>query len=133
MDIRKLFVCLSLFGAVSLCAFAQQQEPPDVPTMAAQEADRLESLLELEAWQTFYVDSILNHDYAAMKAELESLQAAKVSNSSLYLQVQDKWWDKIDAAYRRIFDDTQWAKYLKQGAGKAQKARAKRKAAAEGK
>lgn len=131
MDMRKLFVSLSLL--LPAFAFAQEQQKPDIPTLAAQEADRLESVLELESWQTFYVDSILNHDYAAMTAELEQLTSAKVSNTSMYIQVQDKWWDRIDAAYRKIFDDTQWAKYLKQGAAKAQKARAKRRAAAEGK
>jgi hypothetical protein len=40
--------------------------------------------------------------------------------------------DQIDATYQKIFTQEQWAAYLKQGAGKAQKARAKRKAKAEG-
>jgi hypothetical protein len=39
--------------------------------------------------------------------------------------------DTIDASYKKIFTQTQWAAYLKSGAGKAQKARAKRKAAAK--
>jgi hypothetical protein len=37
--------------------------------------------------------------------------------------------DTIDASYKKIFTQTQWTAYLKSGAGKAQKARAKRKAA----
>jgi hypothetical protein len=36
--------------------------------------------------------------------------------------------DQIDATYKRIFNEKQWAAYLKSGAAKAQKARAKRKA-----
>ena len=36
--------------------------------------------------------------------------------------------DNIDESYRRIFNDEQWKAYLKSGAGKAQKAREKRKA-----
>lgn len=132
MDMRKLLVSLPLLFAASLLSFAQEPRKPDVPTLAAQEADRLESALELESWQTFYVDSILNHDYAAMTAELEQLQSAKVGNTSVYIQVQDKWLDRIDVAYRKIFNDAQWTKYLKQGAAKAQKARDKRRAAAEG-
>ena len=85
-------------------------------------------MLDLEDWQVFYVDSILKHDYTAMMAEADKLRAAKVANSSLYVEVNDRWMEKIDAAYRKIFTDEQWAAYLKQGAGKAQKARAKRKA-----
>jgi hypothetical protein len=41
--------------------------------------------------------------------------------------------EKIDESYRKIFNDDQWKAYLKTGAGKAQKLRAKRKAKAEGK
>ena len=51
----------------------------------------------------------------------------------MYIAVQDKWMDQIDATYRKIFTEEQWTAYLKQGAAKAQKARAKRKAKAEGK
>ncbi|MGN0195801.1 MAG: hypothetical protein ACI4AE_05020 [Candidatus Cryptobacteroides sp.] len=108
---------------------SQQQKTPE--ELAANEADRLERLLDLEGWQVFYVDSTLQHDFAALTAEVKMLQDSKVDNLSLYQSVQDKWWDKIDASYRKIFTDEQWAKYLKNGALKNQKARAKRKAKAE--
>ncbi len=52
---------------------------------------------------------------------------------SIYVAVQDKWMEAIDKSYRTIFDDRQWAAYLKSGAAKQQKARAKRKEKAEGK
>lgn len=114
------------------CFAQESQEPPTVTEMAASEAERLERLLELEYWQVFYVDSTLQHDYQAMKEELEALQAAKVSNSSMYIAVQDKWMEKIDSTYMRYFTEAQWKAYLKSGAAKLQKARAKRKAQAEG-
>ena len=41
--------------------------------------------------------------------------------------------DKIDESYRKIFTEEQWAAYLKTGAARAQKARAKRRAQNEGK
>ena len=96
--------------------------------MAEEEADRLQRVLELEDWQVFYVDSTLKHDFQGLMDEIGKLQASKVSNSSLYVAVQDKWMDRIDSTYMKIFTETQWAAYLKSGAGKAQKARAKRKA-----
>ena len=116
------------FMAFSMNLSAQQPEQPDMMERIEQEADRLQRVLDLEDWQVFYVDSILKHDYTAMMAEADRLRAAKVANSSLYIEVNDRWMEKIDAAYRKIFTDEQWAAYLKQGAGKAQKARAKRKA-----
>ena len=125
-------VFMSLFTA--LVASAQQQpEKPDVYEQAELEADRLQRVLDLEDWQLFYVDSTLKHDLPAMMAEIEGLRAAKVSNSSMYIAVQDKWLEHIDETYRKIFNDEQWAAYLKNGAAKAKKARDKRKAKAEGK
>jgi hypothetical protein len=68
-----------------------------------------------------------------MRAEYEQLRAAKVGNTSMYQDVQDKWLDQIDATYKRIFTEEQWALYLKSGAAKAQKAREKRRLKAQGK
>ena len=96
------------------------------------DADRLQKVLDLEDWQVFYVDSTLKHDFPAMKEELEKLRNSKVSNMMLYMAVQDKWWEQIDATYKRIFTAEQWAAYLKSGAAKIQKARAKRQAKASG-
>ena len=73
----------------------------------------------------------VNDTYLRMMAEYDKLQASKVVNSSLYLAVQDKWMEQIDATYKKIFNEQQWTAYLKSGALRAQKARAKRTAAAE--
>ncbi len=131
LNIVVLTAFLMFFGAIPVCA-QQAEETPDIYEQAEIEADRLQRILDLEDWQTFYVDSTLKHDFPAMMAELEGLKAAKVSNTSMYVSVQDKWMDKIDASYKKFFTEEQWAAYLKSGAAKAQKARAKRKAKAEG-
>ena len=133
----KLKVCLSLitllvFACISVSA-QQQPEQPDIYEQAEIEADRLQRVLDLEDWQLFYVDSTLKHDLPAMMAEYEELRKAKVANSSMYMDVNDKWMEQIDQTYKKIFNDEQWAAYLKQGAAKAQKSRAKRKAKAQGK
>jgi hypothetical protein len=51
----------------------------------------------------------------------------------MYQVIHDKWMEQIDATYKKIFNPQQWAAYLKSGAAKAQKAREKRRAQAEGK
>ena len=118
-----------LLGAQAQSLFAQQKpEEVDIYEQIELEADRLQRVLELEDWQVFYVDSTLKHDYPAMQAEVQKLAEAKVSNRDMYIMVQDKWLEQIDATYKRIFTPEQWAAYLKQGAAKAQKARAKRNA-----
>lgn len=120
------FAVLSVSAGISV-AFAQQPEEPDYFEFAENEADRLQRVLGLEDWQVFYVDSTLKHDYPAMVEEYKSLQASKVANTSLYQSVNDKWMEKIDMTFKKIFTEQQWALYLKQGAGKNIKAREKRK------
>lgn len=110
------------------CVNAQEPDKqPDIYERAEMEADRLQKVLDLEDWQVFYVDSTLKHDFPAMMADYEELRKAKVANQSMYQDVHDKWMEQIDKTYKRIFTDEQWAKYLKNGAARAQKARAKRK------
>ena len=131
----RAFVAVATFFALSFfcCEANAQQQPkqPDIYEQAEMEADRLQRVLDLEDWQVFYVDSTLKHDFPAMMAEYDRLQASKVTNASMYQAVQDKWMEQIDATYKKIFNEQQWAAYLKSGAARAQKARAKRKAAAE--
>lgn len=133
----RAFVAVATFFALSFfcCEANAQQQPkqPDIYEQAEMEADRLQRVLDLEDWQVFYVDSTLKHDFPAMMAEYDQLRKAKVANSSMYQDVQDKWMDQIDATYKRIFTPEQWAAYLKQGAAKAQKSREKRRLKAQGK
>ena len=85
-------------------------------------------LLDLEYWQVCYVDSIMTHDYTAMTAELQELSDSKVTNTEAYERVQDKWAEQMYNAYREVFNDQQWQKYLKAGAARDKKARDKREA-----
>ena len=135
MKLKIVLIAVCVLFACLICSnvAAQQQKQPDVFEQAEMEADRLQRVLNLEDWQVFYVDSTLKHDFPAMMAEYEQLKSSKVENVSMYQMVQDKWMEQIDATYKRIFTEPQWKAYLKQGASKAQKARAKRRAKAEGK
>ena len=122
-----LLICVfTIFFAGKLCA-QEPQKAPDIYQQIEDEADRLQRILNLEDWQVFYVDSILKHNFPAMREEFEQLSKQKVSNTTLYMSVQDKWLEKTDSAYMKIFTKEQWAAYLKSGAGKQQKARAKRR------
>lgn len=111
----------------SMNAAAQTQEPVDLNQLAEEEADKLARLLDLEDWQVFYVDSTLKANFFQLQVELEKLQKSKVTNTNLYLEVKDKCWDEIDRNYQRWFTEEQWKAYLKSGAAKLQKQRAKRK------
>ena len=126
-SILSTLTAVVFFVAMPWLASAQQQDVPSLEEQIEKEAERLERVLGLEDWQVFYVDSTLMHDFPAMQAEMNELAESKVANRDMYIMVQDKWMDQIDATYKRIFTEEQWAAYLKQGAAKAQKARAKRR------
>ncbi len=128
MFLSILACSLFLLGAAPGALAQQKERTPE--EIASQEAERLETLLGLEGWQVFYVDSILKHDYKAMQDEFDRFQKEKVSSYNIYQGVQDKWMEKIDAAFCKLFTPEQWEAYLKQGAARQQKAREKRRAKA---
>lgn len=128
-NLMKYFVIvLALFCALPLSA--QQQAPKDPQKQLRENIDlsleKYERTLELEGWQMFYLDSIMTHDYSAMMAEMEDISKAKVENTDIYMQIQDKWNEKIYSAFHKVLNDEQWSKYLKQGAAREKKARDKR-------
>ncbi len=134
---KNIFLMVVFLTISASAAFAQQNPPsPEeqekkLSEGIQKEVERLESLLKLEDWQVFYVDSILNHDYRAMQEELNSLSSAKVSNYDIYTKASDKWAENIYVAFRKVLNDNQWEKYLKSGAARDKKAREKRKAKME--
>ncbi len=127
---KKIILILAIC-ALPVMLLAQEQKSPKEREKEFYEAieaqiNHLTEQLELEDWQIFYVDSILTHDYKAMQQEIESMSAAKYANSDLFYGVQDKWMEQMYQALRKVFDDKQWAKYLKSGAARDKKMRDKR-------
>ena len=116
------------FQAGAQQAQGAEEEIKQMREAIDQTVENYERILELEDWQSFYVDSILTHDYDALRVELKSLQAAKMSNADVYQQVQDKWAEQIYVALQKVLNEKQWAKYLKNGAAREKKARDKRAA-----
>ena len=141
MDIFKNFatglVCF-LLALVCLPASAQSGQKKEdkekkMDEFIQNQVSNLENSLKLETWQTFYVDSILNHDYRAMQDELDNLSSAKVSNTDIYIRTQDKWNEQIYQALSKVMNEAQWNKYLKMGAAREKKFRDKRISRAEAK
>ncbi len=127
----KKIVFAFLISLLALPCFAQENKSPEEKEKEFYEAiqsqvDRLTDQLELEDWQVFYVDSIYTHDFKAMQDEFAQMSAAKVSNSDLFYSVQDKWMEQMYNSLHKVFNEEQWAKYLKNGAARDKKQRDKR-------
>lgn len=131
---KRMFLSIlacSLFLLVAAPGALAQQKERTPEEIASQEAERLETLLGLEGWQVFYVDSILQNNYSHMQAELYGLRDSKVENVDLYVSVRDKWNQLTYDAFSKVFNEDQWNRYLKSGAGKEMKLRQKRAAKAK--
>ncbi|MBO4455196.1 MAG: hypothetical protein J5759_01990 [Bacteroidales bacterium] len=130
---KKIIVILALFLLPAVASAQQQPKSEEERQKEFYEAiekqiERLTTMLSLEDWQVFYVDSILTHDYKAMQEEVMDLSKAKVSNSDIYYDVQDRWMEQIYQSFQKILSEDQWAKYQKSGAARDKKARDKRAA-----
>ena len=135
----KYITALSVAFACSVALLSAQNQGPMTPEQKEKqiteyidkEVQRLSSLLSLEYWQEFYVDSTLTHDLHGRAEEMEDLQRSRVANADLYQEVWDRWDEKIARSYERFFTPQQWAKYLKNGGARAQRERDKRRGKAE--
>lgn len=107
---------------------SEEEEIKQLREAVDKTVESYESLLDLEDWQSFYVDSILTHDYDALRLELKALRNAKVANTDIYVQAQDKWAEQIYNSLQKVFNEEQWTKYLKSGAAREKKSRDKRAA-----
>lgn len=133
---KILFVCLSAGALLCVPAAAQNQQQSKTPQeqeaelydYIAKEVERYTRTLDLDPAQEFYADSILTHNLFAMRNELNAKSRAKVSNSDIYVAVQDKWNESTYQAFMKMLSPEQQSKYLKGGATKDKKARDKRSA-----
>ena len=135
---KKALILLLLYFSAAIAGRAQQQQPltPEQKEKQLYEAiqkqvDDYAENLNLEDWQIFYADSILTHNLVELSKEYEAQSKNKVSDSSIYMLIQDTWMEKTYQAFKKILNEEQWKKYLKTGAGRAKKDRDKRAAKAK--
>ena len=129
-------ILIALLGLMlPICAMAQGQQPMTPEEEEKKLLEGIERLvvkyeedLKLEPWQTFYLDSILTHNYKAMSAESKVLSENRVENVDLYQRIADKWEEQTYIAVQRVLTPEQWTRYLKSGPGREKKARDKRAA-----
>lgn len=108
------FTLVTLLLTFAVHAASAQNQPEKSPEdMAVELVNQLEEKLALEPHQTFYIDSILCHDYALWMGEIKKMQAAGVSERTVYEQIKSKWDAHIDSALVKIFTPGQYIEYQK--------------------
>ena len=104
-----LILTMTVFSTALSAQNQQEEKTPE--ELALDEADRLEELPALEPHQTFYIDSILQHDMRAMHDELQQLQMSGTREYIAFKQVRDKWIAQMDSAYKKVLTEYQWMQY----------------------
>ena len=100
--IIKLMLTLAVLTSATVLRAQNEEEEKTPEDMATEEANRLERLLKLEPHQTFFIDSILQHDMRAMHDEIEALRASGTQEYTVY---------QIDSSYRKILTEYQYMIY----------------------
>lgn len=128
---RYINSLLSLF-LLTICTFSASAQNPNGPNekeiadLVTKEADNLMKLFNLDDYQLFFVDSVLQANMPPMMAEMDRVKKSGAAVQSSYQVVADEWLDKTDKAFEKIFTKEQWAKYMKSAYGKEKKKRDKR-------
>lgn len=112
IHLKTIFTLLLLSFSATL--FAQEQQEEKTPEeIATEEADRLEKLLKLEPHQTFFIDSVLQHDMRAMYDEMQLMKQSGTQEFIVYQHIKEKWGNRIDSSYMNILTEKQWLEYLR--------------------
>ncbi len=112
VTVKSILLLLTLMVTFSL--FAQDQPPRKSPIeLAAEQAERFQEELDLNHYQVFMVDSILQTNLAAVSKEFEEMQKGGMQNPESYRAVQKKWQKKTDDAFVKILTIEQFDRYLR--------------------
>lgn len=109
----KFSLLIVLLMSAANTASAQNQNEKTPEEMALEVVNKMETQLKLEPHQTFYVDSILCHDYAGWVEESQKMQDAGVTERTVYQQIKDKWSSKIETALEKVLTPEQFIEYKK--------------------
>jgi len=124
---NRLLTSLLAFFLLSVPFLAAQDpQEPDVDQIINSQLETLTRQFKLDEVQVFFVDSILQHNYPAMVAEINEARKTGASNAETFQAVSDKWMDATDNAFQQFFTEEQWQRYLKSPYGKEKKRRDKR-------
>ena len=126
-------VILFLAFAISYEASAQEQSEKTAIEYAAEETEIMIDMFDLDDYQAYQIDSMLQVNYGQMLDELDKVQKSGAQNRDMFMNVQDKYLDIIDNAVEQILTESQWAKYMKSQYGREKKQRDSKKAKAEAK
>jgi hypothetical protein len=119
---------LIFFLFTTVCSAQQQKEqkPLTQDEMIAKQVENLIDRYDLDDFQAFQIDTLLQHFVPIYNEEIKKVKASGASQIDSYQRVMDIWGDFFDTQYQKIFTPEQWKQYMKSTAGREKKKRDKR-------
>jgi len=110
---RIILATLSIALSISANAQNQEQKQKTPIEIAAAQADRLQRDLNLDDYQLFKVDSILQRNLTGVMNQFEQMKKGGLQNPDSYREIQKKWQTKTDNALEALFTLDQFDRYLR--------------------
>lgn len=110
-DLLTLLTAILIVTPVVAQNNTQQQKSP--VQIAAEQADRLQTDLKLNDYQTFLADSVLQANITGVTEEFERMKAGGMQNPDSYRDVQEKWRRKTEDAFEKFMNKEQFDRYLR--------------------
>ncbi len=110
-DLLTLLTAILIVTPVAAQNNTQQQKSP--VQIAAEQADRLQTDLKLNDYQTFLADSVLQANITGVTEEFERMKAGGMQNPDSYRDVQEKWRRKTEDAFEKFMNKEQFDRYLR--------------------
>lgn len=110
-DLLTLLTAILIVTPVVAQNNPQQQKSP--VQIAAEQADRLQTDLKLNDYQTFLADSVLQANITGVTEEFERMKAGGMQNPDSYRDVQEKWRRKTEDAFEKFMNKEQFDRYLR--------------------
>jgi hypothetical protein len=108
-----LFSIITLLISANLLSQNRDMENKSPVEIAAMQAEKLQRDLNLEDYQVFLVDSVLQTNIAGSYKEFEKMKSAGIQSTDSYRELQLRWRTKTEDAFMRFMTIEQFERYLK--------------------
>lgn len=116
MKMKLTTILLTTFAitfAINAIAQHQEQKEKSPVEIAYEQTEMLRESLDLNHFQVFKVDSILQSNIAGVMNQFEEMKKGGLQNPDSYREVQKRWQTKTDSEFEKLFTLDQFERYLK--------------------
>lgn len=108
-----LLILIAITFSINATAQNQEQKEKSPVEIAYEQTEMLREDLNLNHYQVFKVDSILQSNIAGVVKQFEEMKKGGLQNPDSYREIQKRWQDKTESEFEKLFTLEQFERYLK--------------------